>query len=90
MEYSMKEKFKNRKGIYIWVILGTFLIFSMIFSYSKLHNSQLDYVYMNASWTYRYGDISELAKKSDCIARVIVKDDGISKEMGLYQIRRFQ
>ncbi|HHU72697.1 MAG TPA: hypothetical protein GXZ21_11790 [Clostridiales bacterium] len=79
----MKEKFKNRKGIYIWVILGTFLIFSMIFSYSKLHNSQLDYVYMHASWTYRYGDISELAKKSDCIARVIVKDDGISKENGL-------
>lgn len=71
----MKAKMINKKVITICIILGTFLVLSIIFTY-KLQNSKPDYVYMHASWTYRYKDVAELTDLSDCIAKVTVKDNG--------------
>jgi hypothetical protein len=74
----MKVKLINKKVITAGVILGIILMFGIIFTYNKLHDSQLDYVYMHASWTYRYADVADLTNNSDCIARVKVKDNGTS------------
>lgn len=40
-------------------------------------------VYINASWSYNYGDVQELAENSDIVARVIVKSNGVANDSGL-------
>ncbi|MDF2845486.1 MAG: hypothetical protein K0R00_3912 [Herbinix sp.] len=73
----MNGKIKSRKVVSIGIILGSFLILGIFILNIMLFNSQPDHIYMNASWTYRYADTSDLTNNSDCIAKITVKDNGI-------------
>lgn len=72
-----KVSANSKKLILLLVIIGVCLVCGALWIVNK-NTNKLKKEFMHASWTYRYADVEDLTKNSDCIAIIKIMDNGSS------------
>ncbi len=77
MKKTSIKSINIKKFIPLLAIIGILLVCGTLLIINK-KNNELEKVFMHASWAYRYADVEDLTKNSDCIAIIKVMDNGSS------------